>query len=298
MENVTTQTPNSTYRQIEFYLFCVISFAAKSMLLIALPYREWPVNTVYTCSLLLFFYCYFRFRQGLRAPFFVLFSLAAAVAVDILGNKFGLYGHPFGPLRDYDEFAHFAGSGFSAIAAFWVLRAGTLRMGFKLSNGLLGFLATSVAFTYCGWYEILELWDELFYSHFERIHWWYDSANDLFYDFLGVIVFIAAAALFFAVKERTARQPDNKLRRVRMANLFSTLPRDLLAFFVTTAAFGLCAWFEIFRMFDQQWFGRIHLVGNRDTAIYLEWELAASVLVGVISVALSKLAPTRKASAA
>ncbi|PYT08332.1 MAG: hypothetical protein DMF60_05000, partial [Acidobacteria bacterium] len=119
MESVAISTSNSVYRQIEFYAFCVISFAAKSMLLIALPYREWPVNTVYTCSLLLFFYCYFRFRQGLRAPVFVLFSLAAAVAVDILGNKFGFYGHPFGPLRDYDEFAHFAGSGFSALAAFW-----------------------------------------------------------------------------------------------------------------------------------------------------------------------------------
>jgi len=298
MENVATSTPNSIYRQIEFYAFCVISFAAKSMLLIALPYREWPVNTVYTCSLLLFFYCYFRFRQGLRAPFFVLFSLAAAVAVDILGNKFGFYGHPFGPLRDYDEFAHFAGSGFSALAAFWLLRAATRRMGFKLSSGLLGFLATSVAFTYCGWYEILELWDELFYSGFERIHSWYDTPNDLFYDFLGVITFVTAAALVFVVKERTAKERDNKLIPVRLANLFSTLPRDLLTFFVTATAFGLCAWFEILRMLDQKWFGRIHLVGFRDSAIYLQWELAACILLAVVSVAISKRAAKRKALAA
>src|SRR6185295_14690177 len=134
-------------------------------------------------------------------PVFVILCLAAAVAVDVLGNKFGFYGHAFGPLRDYDEFAHFTGSGFSAVAAFWLLRAGTRRMGFRLSSGLLGFLATSVAFTYCGWYEILELWDELFYSGFERIHSWDDTPNDLFYDFLGVIVFVTAAALVFAAKE-------------------------------------------------------------------------------------------------
>ncbi|MEK6289144.1 MAG: hypothetical protein AABO57_25810 [Acidobacteriota bacterium] len=298
MDNVSTSTPKSIYRQIEFYAFCVISFAAKSLLLIALPYREWQVNTVYTCALLLFFYCYFRFRQGLRAPFFVILSLGAAVAVDILGNKLGLYGHPFGPLRDYDEFAHFAGSGFSALAAFWLLRAGTRGMGFRLSSGLLGFLATSVAFTYCGWYEILELWDEYYWSHFERIHWWYDTANDLFYDFLGVIVFIAAAALFFGAKERAARQADDRLIPVRLANLFSTLPRDLLAFLVTTTVFGLCAWFEILRMFDQQWFGRIHLVGNRDTAINLEWELAGSIVLGIVLSTLSKRAALRKASAA
>jgi hypothetical protein len=298
MEDVAAANTKSAYRQIEFYAFCVVSFSAKSVLLIGLPYREWPVNTFYTCSLLLFFYCFFRFRQNLRAPMLVVFCLAAAVAVDILGNKLGLYGHPFGPLRDYDEFAHFAGSGFSAVAAFWLIRAGTRRLGVKVSGGLLAFLATSVAFTYCGWYEILELWDEYFWSHFERIHWWDDTPNDLFYDFLGVIAFIAAAALFFAVKERLAKQPNNELIPVRLRNLFKALPGDLLAFFVVTMAFGLCCWFEIFRMFDQRWSGRIHLVGNRDTAIYLQWELAACVVLGIVLVAVSKLASSRKASGA
>jgi len=298
MEDVATASTNSIYRQIEFYGFCVISFSAKSLLLIGLPYREWPVNTVYTCLLLLFFYCFFRFRQSMRAPVFVLVCLAAAVAVDILGNKFGLYGHPFGPLRDYDEFAHFAGSGFSAVAAFWLLRAATRRMGFKLSNGLLGFLSTSVAFTYCGWYEILELWDEYFWSGFERIHWWYDTPNDLFYDFLGVIAFIAAAALLFAMQERFAKQPIKELVAVGLRNLVNSMPADLLVFFVTTTAFGLCCWFEIFKLFDQRWFGRIHFVGNRDSAIYLQWELAACVVLGVVVVTVSKLARSRKPSAA
>lgn len=285
-----------TLRTIELYAFCVISFAAKSVLLIGLPYREWPVNTVYTCSLLLLVYCFLRFRQGLRAPVFVIVSLATAVAVDVLGNKFGFYGHPFGPLRDYDEFAHFTGSGFSSVAAFWLLRAGTRRMGFRLSKGLLGFLATTVAFAYCGWYEILELWDEYWWSHFERIHWWYDTANDLFYDFLGVIAFIAAAVLFFKLKERRAEQDDNMIP-VDSRNLFATLPKDLLTFLVVTVSFGLCSWFEIFRMFDQEWFGRIHLIGNRDTAINLQYELAACVVLAIAAVGVSRLAGRRKSSA-
>lgn len=289
MEDVATASTNSMYRQIEFYGFCVISFSAKSLLLIGLPYREWPVNTVYTCSLLLFFYFFFRFRQGLRAPVFVVFCLAAAVAVDILGNKFGLYGNPFGPLRDYDEFAHFAGSGFSAVGAFWLLRAGTRRMGFKLSNSLLGFLATSVAFTYCGWYEILELWDEYFWSGFERIHWWYDTPNDLFYDFLGVIAFIAAATMLFSISERFAKRPASAPLGVGLRDLVKKMPADLLVFFVTTTAFGLCCWFEIFKMFDQRWFGRIHFAGNRDSAINLEWELVASVVVGIAVAGISRI---------
>lgn len=284
MEDVATVSTRFNYRQIEFYAFCVISFSAKSILLIGLPYREWPVNTVYTSLLLLLFYWFFRFRQGLSAPLFVIFSLAAAVAVDVLGNKFGLYGHPFGPLRDYDEFAHFAGSGFSALAAFWLLGAATRRMGFKLSNRLLGFLSTAVAFTYCGWYEILELWDEYFWSHFERIHTWDDTPNDLFYDFLGVIAFIGAAALVSATKERFANQSSTKLVPMSLGTSIRAMPADLMVFFVTTAAFGACSWFEILRMFDQRWFGRIHLVGNRDSAIYLQWELAACVVLGVVLV--------------
>jgi hypothetical protein len=280
------KTNNNLYRAIEFYVFCVISFSAKSILLIGLPYREWPVNTVYTLSLLLFFYCFFRFRQGLRAPVLIIVSLAIAVAVDVLGNKFGFYGHPFGPLRDYDEFAHFFGSGFSSVAAFWLMRAGIRRMGYKLSSSLLGLLATSVAFAYCGWYEILELWDEYWWSHFERIHTWDDTANDLFYDFLGVIVFVVCLALLFKLIER--RQKDN-LIPVSWKNLFAVLPKDLLAFMIATVAFGLCCWFEIFRYLDQLWFGRIHLVGNRDTAINLEWELAGCVVVAIAVAMLSRL---------
>ena len=294
MEDVASANTTSIYRQVEFYAFCVISFSAKSLLLIGLPYREWPVNTIYTCLLLLFFYSFFRYRQGLRAPVFVVFCLAAAVAVDILGNKLGLYGNPFGPLRDYDEFAHFAGSGFSAVAAFWLLRAATRRMGFKLSNVLLGFISTSVAFTYCGWYEILELWDEYFWSKYERIHWWYDTANDLFYDFLGVIAFIGAATLLFSISERFAKQHARELVPVGLRDLVKKLPADLLVFVVTTTAFGICCWIEIFKLFDQQWFGRIHFEGNRDSAITLQWELLGCVVLGVVIVTISKLARSRK----
>lgn len=297
MQDVAAAPANKwVYRQLEFYAFCAVSFAGKSMLLIRLPYREWQDNTLYTCSLLVFFYVYFRVRQKLAAPPFVVFSLAAAVAVDILGNKIGLYGRPFGPLRDYDEFAHFAGSGFSAVAAYWLLRAGTTRMGFRLSGRLLAFLSISLAFTYCGWYEILELWDELFYGDFTRIHTWYDTANDLFYDFLGVIAFIIAAASFFALKDRGSEKRTG-LVPVALGNLFSLLPRDMLAVFVATTAFGLCSWFEIFRMFDQRWSARIHLTGNRDTALYLQYELGACIALALVFVAVSKVANLRKAAA-
>jgi hypothetical protein len=169
-------------------------------------------------------------------------------------------------------------------------------MGFRLSNGLLGFLSTSVAFTYCGWYEILELWDEYFWSRFERIHWWYDTSNDLFYDFLGVIAFITVASLAFALKERLANERSADLIPVGLRNLVKMLPTDVLIFFAVTAAFGLCCWIEIFKLFDQSWFGRIHLVGNRDSAISLQWELLGCVVLGVVLIVVLKRLPTRSVS--
>jgi len=274
--------------QIEFYSFCAISFTGKSLLLMRLPYREWPVNTAYTCALLLFFYLYFRFRQNMRAPMFVVFSLAAAVAVDILGNKFGFYGHPFGPLRDYDEFAHFAGSGFSAIGAFWLLMAGSRRMGRELSAGILTSFATAIAFTYCGWYEILELFDELFYGDFERIHSWDDTPNDLFYDFLGVVVFVGLIGFLWALR-RNRSAGSNSQARAGFRNMFVALPNDLLGVFVATSAFSLCSWFEIFVMFDQRVFGRVHLIGNRDSPTRLAWEMAASVILAITFVICARI---------
>jgi len=142
-----------------------------------------------------------QIRQGLRGTGLRDLFTRRRCGCGHPGNKFGFYGHPFGPLRDYDEFAHFAGSGFSALAAFWCCEAATRRMGLQAFRTvrLLGFCATSVAFNYAAVRDSRTM-DELFYSHFERIHSWDDTPNDLFYDFLGVIFFVAFAALVFLIK--------------------------------------------------------------------------------------------------
>ena len=52
------------------------------------------------------------------------------------------------------------------------------------------------------------------------------------------------------------------------------------------------------KKFDQKWFGRIHLVGYRDSATYLQWELAACIPLAIVSMAISKRAAKRKVIAA
>lgn len=198
------QVRNNGFRQLEFYAFTIMVFAGKSLLLMRLPYRPWYENAIYTSLLLLSLYCYFRFRQGIVFPPFVILCLAAAVGVDVLGNLFGLYNKPFGPLPDYDEFAHFFGSGFSLVPAMWLLRTTTRRMGFNLPQPLVSFLSVTVAFSFCSWYEILELWDELFYGDFQRIWSLHDTANDLQWDLAGIVAFALMLSLVFKLIDKYA----------------------------------------------------------------------------------------------
>jgi hypothetical protein len=202
---------NNRFRQVEFYAFIIAAFAAKSLLLIRLPYRPWYENAIYTGLLLSSLYCYFRFRQSVSFPPVVIFCLAAAVGVDVIGNLFNFYGHPFGPLPDYDIFAHFFGSGFSLVPAMWLLRSTLRRLEVSLPQNLLAFLSVTVAFSFCSWYEILELWDELFYGDFTRIWSTQDTAKDLQYDLAGIIVFAFAASFIFKLIDKRAESasPEN-----------------------------------------------------------------------------------------
>jgi hypothetical protein len=147
-----------------------------------------------------FFLLLFQVQAKHRRAPAVLFFLAAAVAVDVLGNYLGLYGHMFGPVQ-YDEFAHFLGSGFSVVPAMWLLRAGTRRLGFNLPPALVAFLSVTMTFSYCGYYEILELWDEKYFE-MDRIHGEFDAPNDLQWDLAGIAVFALMSSLVFKFADR------------------------------------------------------------------------------------------------
>ncbi len=195
------------FRQSEFLIFSIIIFVSKSFLLVRLPYREWNVNALYTTLILIAFYCYFRFRYKLAPPMIMIFFLGAAVAVDVLGNYFHLYGQPFGPVQ-YDEFSHFITAGFSLPPAMWLLRATTRRFGLMIPLNLLSFLSVTIAFSFTAYYEILELWDEKFYGG-KRLHTTIDSANDLQFGLAGIVLAALITALVFKIQDRyLARRED------------------------------------------------------------------------------------------
>lgn len=203
-------TAKRTFRQYEFLAFSIAAFIGKSALLVRLPYRPIEKNTIYTLLLLLAFYCYFRFRVRITPPLFVILCLGSAVAVDVLGNVLHFYGHEFAGIQ-YDEISHFAGSGLSLVAAFWLLRATTRRFGHKLPLDFLAFLSSTITFSFCAYYEILELWDELFWGDFQRLWTPRDSANDLQCDLAGIVLAAIMTAAVFKWRDRRDKQAAGEL---------------------------------------------------------------------------------------
>ena len=201
----SAESKPSFLRQYEFMAFSIVGFLAKSMLLIRLPYREWYINIVWTTLLLVLFYGYFRFRFKARPPLIVVFCMAFAIGIDVAGNLFHLYGKEFFGIQ-YDEYTHFLGSGASLVPVMWALRATTRRWGLRLPNDMVAFFATCITFSLCAWYEILELWDELFYGDFTRLWTPRDSANDLQWNLAGIIV---VAFLTFVVYKLIDRREQN-----------------------------------------------------------------------------------------
>jgi uncharacterized membrane protein YjdF len=191
-------------RDYEFIAFSVAIFVSKSLLLVRLPYREVHVNAFYTGLILLAFYCYFRFRYGVTPPPLIVFFLAAAVGVDVLGNFFDLYSKEYWPVRpfQFDEVSHFVDSAFSLPPAMWLLGATTRRFGLKLPLNLLAFLSVTITFSFCAYYEILELWDERFWGDFQRLWTPQDSANDLQWDLAGIVAAALVTTAVFKLRDR------------------------------------------------------------------------------------------------
>ncbi|HEU4390780.1 MAG TPA: hypothetical protein VFV34_23450, partial [Blastocatellia bacterium] len=59
----------------------------------------------------------------------------------------------------------------------------------------------TVTFSFCAYYEIIELWDELFWGDFERIHGSHDTSNDLQWDLAGIFTAALLTVLFFKIRD-------------------------------------------------------------------------------------------------
>ena len=176
---------NRLIRHLEFP-FAVLMFLAGSAFLLKMCYLSLLQNTVYGGLLLLAFYGYVRVRHGVRIPLALLLLVLAALEVDALGNYFRMYGQHLGPVM-YDEFAHIAVQTLTAPLIVWLAREGLARFGYRLPLGLITVFSITVLFSITGFYEIIELWDERYFSG-QRIWSPHDAPNDLQWNLAGIII--------------------------------------------------------------------------------------------------------------
>lgn len=179
----------------------ILMFLAGSAFLLKMCYLSLGFNTVFGIVFLLAFYGFVRDRFDVAVPPMLLVLVLAGLEVDAVGNYFRMYGNQFGPMQ-YDEFAHLSIQVLVTPVIVWLTSAALEKFGQRLSLGFTTFFAGVVIFSLAAFYEIIELWDELFFNG-HRIWSMHDTANDLQFDLCGIVL---GALLAFALLRQQVRR--------------------------------------------------------------------------------------------
>lgn len=172
-------------RKLEIPLV-ILSLFAGAAFLTKMCYLSLAFNTLFVIVFLSIFYLYASARLNLRVPLALLATVFLALQVDALGNFFGMYGRPFGPMQ-YDEFAHMAVQVLVTPTIVWLVARTLEKSGYRLPLKLTAFFAATIVFSLSAAYEIIELWDERYFGG-QRIWGKYDTATDLQWDLCGIVL--------------------------------------------------------------------------------------------------------------
>lgn len=178
----------------------VLVVVAGAAFLTKMCYLSLALNCLFGGAFLGLFYAYVRGRHGIHIPLPLLGLVFVALQVDALGNYFQMYGSKFGPLQ-YDEFSHMSVQVLITPIIIWLVRQTMTRMGHKLPLKLTALIAVTMMFSLSACYEIIELWDEVYFGG-RRIWGPYDTANDLQFDLCGIIVGALLAVPILSAAER------------------------------------------------------------------------------------------------
>lgn len=186
-------------RKLELPLVTLVLICGAAFLL-KMCYLSLFLNCLFGVAFLGGFYFYARKRHSINIPIALLVLVFAALQVDALGNYFRMYGRQFGPMR-YDEFSHMAVQVLITPIIVWLVRQGLQRAGHNVTLGLAGVFAVTIMFSLAAAYEIIELWDELYFGG-QRIWSKYDTANDLQWDLCGIVVGTLIAVPLLKARDR------------------------------------------------------------------------------------------------
>ena len=169
------------------------SLVAGAAFLTKMCYLSLAFNSIFVIVFLALFYFYVRARLKIEIPIILLGLVFAALQVDALGNFFRMYGQRFGPIQ-YDEFAHMSVQVLVSPIIVWLVGRTLERFGYRLPLKLTALMAGCLVFCLSAMYEIIELWDEIYFGG-KRIWGPYDTATDLQWDLCGIIIGTLFAAI-------------------------------------------------------------------------------------------------------
>ena len=201
--------------KLEIPLVMLALFAGTAFLT-KMCYLSLAFNTLFTVAFLGIFYWYARKRLNLRIPLVLLALVFVALQVDALGNFFRMYGRQFGPMQ-YDEFSHLVVQVLISPIIVWFVTRLLHEFGYPLPLKLTAFFAATTVFSLSAAYEIIELWDEVYFGG-QRIWGKYDTATDLQWDLCGIIVGTVFSCImlrtFQPVYKSTLAQPEVSVARI------------------------------------------------------------------------------------
>lgn len=177
-----------------------LSLVAGAAFLTKMCYLSLAFNTVFVILFLVLFYFYVRSRLKIKIPVVLLALVFAALQVDALGNYFRMYGQRLGPMQ-YDEFAHMMVQVLISPIIVWLVGRTLYRFGYLLPLKLTAFIAGGLVFCLSAVYEIIELWDEIYFGG-KRIWGPYDTATDLQWDLCGIVIGTLFATVILGRKRR------------------------------------------------------------------------------------------------
>jgi uncharacterized membrane protein YjdF len=175
----------------------MLSLFVGAAFLTKMCYLSLAFNTAFVIVFLSLFYLYVRLRLRIEIPLVLLGLVFAALQVDALGNFFRMYGRRFGPMQ-YDEFSHMSVQVLVSPIIVWLTGRMLQENGYRLPLKLTALFAGTIVFSLSAIYEIIELWDEIYFGG-RRIWGPYDTATDLQWDLCGIIV----GTLFSCIMLRT-----------------------------------------------------------------------------------------------
>lgn len=170
---------------------------------INLPYESLGVITALSLILLAAIRVYLKWRYEITTPLVILLFVFLSVQIDAVGNFLSLYKTMKEPLP-YDVFAHFTIPMLSAPVIIWLFATGLEKFNYSLPLGVISFFSVTINFFLSGFYEVVELWDELFF-HGQRIWTLHDTSNDLQWGLLGSITGALLTYLVLKLRNQNTR---------------------------------------------------------------------------------------------